>query len=107
VDLRISVESLRTAGTGLQAAGGRFATALEQFRAELAGHGEPWGTDDVGSLIGAAHAEVSDFAFECYADARDEVIASGEDLVGMAERYDVLEKDNLALMTAMDPAAGA
>lgn len=107
MDLRIDTDSIRTAGKQLQAAGERFGTALQQFQAELASHGEPWGTDDIGSLIGAAHAEVADYAFECYGDARDEVVASGQDLVGMAERYELLEQDNRALMTAMHPDLGA
>jgi hypothetical protein len=51
----------------------RFTQALSAFQAELEGYGRPWGEDDIGSLIGAAHDEVSAWAFDCYQSALEVV----------------------------------
>lgn len=85
VDIR--PDELENAGRRLSDVAARFGDALAAFQAEISGYGQPWGSDDIGSLIGAAHDEVSSFAFECYTAALDEITAAGEDLVGMAEGY--------------------
>ncbi|MFI5835450.1 hypothetical protein ACIA5A_17420 [Micromonospora sp. NPDC051300] len=85
--VEIDPEALGASGRALGGAATRFGQALTAFQAELAGFGRPWGSDDIGSLIGAAHDEVSAFAFECFDTALDEIAAAGVDLGEMATRY--------------------
>src|SRR3954471_2369160 len=83
----VDPERLSSSGSALQSVSARLAAELAPFQAELAGHGAPWGTDEIGSLIGAAHDEVSSYAFECYQDALDEIAAAGIDVVEIGTRY--------------------
>ncbi|WP_305785423.1 hypothetical protein [Symbioplanes lichenis] len=83
----IDPERLTASGAALQSVAARLSSELVAFRAELAGFGSPWGSDDIGSLIGAAHDEVSSWAFECYQDALEELAAAGADVVDMSVQY--------------------
>jgi hypothetical protein len=58
----IDPERLSASGAALQSVAARLSAELASFRSELAGFGAPWGSDDIGSLIGAAHDEVSAWA---------------------------------------------
>ncbi|WP_446218099.1 hypothetical protein [Micromonospora sp. IBHARD004] len=89
--LQIDPEGLSGSGRALEGAATRFTEALAAFRAELESFGRPWGSDDIGSLIGAAHDEVSAFAFDCFDSALQEIAAAGTDLTGMATRYAQVE----------------
>ena len=84
---RIDPERLSASGSALQSVASRLSAELASFRSELAAFGAPWGSDDIGSLIGAAHDEVSSWAFECYQDALDEIAAAGADVVDISARY--------------------
>jgi hypothetical protein len=83
----IDPERLSASGAALQSVASRLAAELAAFQTELAGFGAPWGSDDIGSLIGAAHDEVSSWAFECYQDALDEMASAGADVVDISARY--------------------
>ncbi|WFE38184.1 hypothetical protein [Micromonospora sp. WMMD998] len=91
MSVEVDPDALGASGLALGGAATRFGQALAAFRAELAGFGRPWGSDDIGSLIGAAHDEVSAFAFECFDTALDEIAAAGVDLGDMAARYAEIE----------------
>jgi len=92
--LLVDPEGLSTSGDALQQLANRFSQALTACQAQLRGFNQPWGNDDIGSLIGAAHDEVSSWAFECYQTALDELGAAGADLSGMAEQHTATEGDN-------------
>ena len=83
----VDPERLSAAGAALRTVASRLSGELSAFQAELAGFGAPWGSDDIGSLIGAAHDEVSSYAFECYQDALDEIAAAGADVVDIGMTY--------------------
>lgn len=78
---------LSASGSALQSVASRLSAELASFRAELSGFGAPWGTDEIGSLIGAAHDEVSSWAFECYQDALDEMASAGADVVDISAEH--------------------
>ncbi|GAB2571186.1 hypothetical protein Aab01nite_04940 [Paractinoplanes abujensis] len=78
---------LSASGSALQNVASRLSSELASFRSELAGFGAPWGNDDIGALIGAAHDEVSAWAFECYQDALDEMAAAGADVVEISVQH--------------------
>jgi len=90
----IDPERLSATGSALQGVASRLSSELASFRSELAGFGAPWGSDDIGSLIGAAHDEVSSWAFECYQDALDEMALAGADLVDIGAGYTEVDESN-------------
>ncbi len=84
---------LSESGAALQSVTSRLSSELASFRSELAGFGAPWGSDDIGSLIGAAHEEVSSWAFECYQDALDEMASAGADVVDISAQYTEVDEN--------------
>ena len=89
----IDPQRLSASGSALQSVASRLAAELASFRSELAGFGAPWGGDDIGSLIGAAHDEVSSWAFECYQDALDEMASAGADVVDISKLYTEVDEN--------------
>jgi hypothetical protein len=89
----IDPERLAASGSALRSVASRLSSALASFQSELAGFGAPWGSDEIGSLIGAAHDEVSSWAFECYQDALDEMASAGADVVDISARYTEVDED--------------
>ena len=89
----IDPERLSASGSALQGVAARLSAELASFQSELAGFGAPWGNDDIGSLIGAAHDEVSSWAFECYQDALDEMAAAGADVVDISAQYTEVDEN--------------
>lgn len=89
----VSPDDMDTAGKVLRDVATSFSEALTRFQAELNGFARPWGdNDDLGGIIGAAHDEVSEYAFECYQDALDEISSAGVDLSEHAEMYRIVEE---------------
>lgn len=91
--VQISTDVLRATGTGLGQVGDQLEQQLNALESELMSFGEPWGNDDIGSLIGIAYQEVVSWAFECLREVLNEIRQSGSDLGAMAERYDELEQN--------------
>lgn len=87
----VDAESFGESGRQLEQAATTFAEALSAFQSELEGFARPWGADDIGSLIGAAHDEVGNFAFECYGDALEEIANAGFDLSAAGDAYREVE----------------
>ena len=104
--LRINPEALDASGRQLQDVADRFAQALTAFQAELQSYGQPWGSDDIGSLIGAAHDEVSQYAFECYQEALDEIGAAGGDVGLMGRAHSETDQAGLEKFTTMQHSLG-
>ncbi|MBB5829187.1 MULTISPECIES: hypothetical protein [Micromonospora] len=90
--IEVDPDRLSGSGRALQDLATRFVGELAAFRGELAGFGRPWGSDDIGSLIGAAHDEVSAWAFECFDSALTEIGSAGVDLDEMGQRYAAVEQ---------------
>jgi hypothetical protein len=90
---RVEPAQLLASGSALQSVASRLSAELASFQSELSGFGAPWGSDDIGSLIGAAHDEVSSWAFECYQDALDEMAEAGADVVDMSAHYTEVDEN--------------
>jgi hypothetical protein len=99
--VEISPARLRASGGTLANVAARFDAELRALQADLAAFGQPWGGDEIGLLIGAAHEEVARFAFECYASVRDELGLMGLDLAEMAEAYEKAEAAILGRLNAL------
>ncbi len=83
----VNPDLLDSSGRQLTQAAARFTEALVAFQAELASFGQPWGQDDIGSLVGAAHDEVLAATVECHQSAYDEISAAGSDVSQMAAAH--------------------
>jgi hypothetical protein len=88
----VDPHALGSSGASLSQVAGEFAAALRAFQSELSGFGAPWGADEIGSLIGAAHEEVAQWAFECFEVAAEELGAAGFDVGDMATSYREVEE---------------
>ena len=84
--------AIRAGGDGIVATAGQLRERLASFQQELAGYGEPWGTDDLGTLIGTCYQAIADLAMEVYQDNLDELDAYGEDVGAMADTYEQAEQ---------------
>jgi hypothetical protein len=62
----VDPESLRRADLAVTNAVADADSMLGAFEAELAGFGEPWGADDLGSLIGEVYTGAYAMAMNCY-----------------------------------------
>ncbi|MEV4753797.1 hypothetical protein AB0J86_01590 [Micromonospora sp. NPDC049559] len=105
-DLSVDPDRLDESGRALEQVAARLGDALQAFQAELQGFGRPWGSDDIGSLIGVAHDEVSSYAFECYQSVLDEIASAGEDVSGMATLHRVNEAEIHRRFTSMHDSLG-
>jgi len=97
---------LRTGGDEVIGAAARFIGQLESFEAQMDGYGEPWGADEVGSLIGAAYTAVSAWVLDCIGVAAEEIGAAGSDLTQMADNYEQVEKDSADAMRSLQGMLG-
>ena len=90
--IQVDPDALASSGSGLERVAGDFGQAVTAFQEELAAFGQPWGNDEIGALIGAAHEAVAEFAFDCFATAIEEIGAAGVDLGVMAVTYREVEE---------------
>ncbi|SCE84220.1 hypothetical protein [Micromonospora mirobrigensis] len=93
MSLEIDPDQVRAAGTRLAEVGDRLATAVETVRARVAGYGQPWGGDMLGTLVGLSFPVVSDYLATCCEAVADEYQSSGEDLVALGEEMAAVEAD--------------
>ncbi|GAA4981023.1 hypothetical protein [Actinopolymorpha pittospori] len=103
---RIDWGVIRTAGGDL----GRLAGDLESLTQEteqlLAGFGEPWGSDDIGSLIGETCTICADKIFDLFDEVAAIMRTDAEDLGVMADNYQASQgKATATVQWAGDPLA--
>lgn len=63
--LDVDPERIRRSGSGIHSAAGQLRSDWEAFQAELSSHGEPWGQDMIGALIGGCYYAILEMATEC------------------------------------------
>jgi hypothetical protein len=85
--LNVQPDLIRRSGGGIRSAAQRLRAELEAFQGELAGFGEPWGDDDIGSLIGGCYQAVYEVAMECYTDNIGEMENEADGVNTMAATY--------------------
>jgi uncharacterized protein YukE len=99
--IEISPDALRGSGDQVRDVATRLAQELAALRADLEGFGQPWGADDIGSLIGAAYTEIAAYAMESYQSAQEELDSIGTDVSTMADRYAQTEEATSARFRAL------
>ncbi len=89
----IRPDSLRGSAEGIDQSVDRLAEAIEQFEARLQAFGDPWGGDEIGSLIGELYGLIHDMALTCF-ESNGEVLGEYADgLHVMADGLDQTETD--------------
>jgi phage-related minor tail protein len=90
---QVNTDSLRTSATGLDDVVDRFADTLEQFEATINGFGQPWGGDDVGSIIGELYLGIHDLAMTCFESNGELLGEFAHGLHTMADNFEATETE--------------
>jgi hypothetical protein len=102
----IDPDGIMRAGDGITTAAQVINREITQFQSELAGYGEPWGNDDIGSLIGMVYGVISDLAFETYSGNTEEIQQIGGLTRQMGQNYSDTEAGNTSGINAYKQALG-
>ncbi len=92
--MEIDPDSIARAGSDMLSAADRIHREVSTFQSELASYGEPWGADDLGSLIGMVYGVIEEIAMESYTGNAAEIedIANGTRIMGA--NYAATEETN-------------
>ncbi len=85
--MNVDPDGVAASGRLIGLSGKQLSAEVARLVAELSGFGEPWGDDDIGSLIGLAYNEIRDLTFEVLAGNIDEMLEHADDVQEMAEAY--------------------
>lgn len=88
----IDPDQIGSAGRGIRSSAERLRSEWATFQQELASYGEPWGNDDLGSLIGMLYQGVHELAADCYQDNASAIDADAERMNTMATNYRETER---------------
>jgi hypothetical protein len=83
----LDLQAMHGSGSGLQSAADQLNASIGGFQGQLGAFGEPWGNDDIGSLIGVAYTEIAQYIFDCLGTSADEIASAGADVVTMAQEF--------------------
>jgi hypothetical protein len=87
-DVDVDSESLRHGKINIGQSAQDTDAALAAFIAELESHGEPWGNDDLGSMIGLSYQGIFAAAMECFNSNLDVIDDYAASLGDAADEYD-------------------
>ncbi|WP_019632904.1 WXG100 family type VII secretion target [Actinomadura atramentaria] len=100
----VQPETLRAAGRELSAAGDRLAQEWSALKSTVEGMGQPWGGDDIGSIIGESYAAIEEQADESFGGAAEDLSAFGEKLAAMADNHENAEQAMVGDITSVSAA---
>jgi hypothetical protein len=86
-ETRVDAEQIKRGGEEVRTAAQGLRSQLQEFQQRLAAYGEPWGQDDIGSLIGGCYWEIYEMAMECYEDNIEEMEDHADRVGAMASTY--------------------
>jgi hypothetical protein len=92
----VAPEEIRAAADGIGGVVARLDEVLSQFEDKVLGFGRPWGTDDLGTLMGQCYLAIHDMAFHCYETNAATLDDFAGGLEAMADNYDAAEEDSLS-----------
>lgn len=93
--MQVSSIRLRKTAAELQAVADRLSQQAQAFQGEVESFGAPWGSDDIGMIIGAAHDAVFQAAIECFTTNAEEIQGRAEQIVAAAENHEKAEDANV------------
>ncbi|ACY96378.1 MULTISPECIES: WXG100 family type VII secretion target [Thermomonospora] len=100
-DYRIQAQSMRTAASELERAGERLAEQWKAMLAAVQGMGEPWGSDDIGMLIGMSYKAIEAQADESLTGVAEELGAMAEGLRRAADNHQKAEEKNIKAVSTV------
>jgi hypothetical protein len=86
-ELQVDPEDIHRAGAGIATSAQALQAKVQSFQSELQGFGEPWGNDDIGSLIGMCYQAIYEAAMECFGANIGELLGDAEGVKSMAATY--------------------
>lgn len=101
--ITVTPESMQQAGTQIAGVADEMAAGLEGLRSTITGSGNPWGSDEPGTVFGSIYAAVLGKAFTAIASHVAQVRYAGQALQQQARDYDQTE---LAIADGFRGAAG-
>ena len=87
-EMEVDSESMRRAQLQIGNSTQETDAALSAFIGELDSYGQPWGNDELGSLIGLSYQGIYEAAMECFASNLDEIDDYAERLGEAAAELD-------------------
>jgi hypothetical protein len=93
-ELGFHSERIQRSGEGIDASAQQMKARLQTFMSELNGHGQPWGNDDLGSLIGMCYQAICEVAMESYDDNVTDLQGHGKGVTVMGANYASGEEKN-------------
>ena len=89
--MTVTPETMAQDGQSLIQVAQDMSTGLSGLQSTVQGDGNPWGSDEQGSLFGSAYQLVLGNAFTAIASHVDQVSYAGQALVAQAGGYDQVE----------------
>jgi hypothetical protein len=105
--IRVDVVALRTASASFGATGQQLGTSVTGLDGTVTGSGNPWGSDEGGSIFGAVYVEVLTHALDCYRSMADQLLETSENLSYEADAYEQIETENADLFNRMELPGGS
>jgi hypothetical protein len=93
-EIRHSAARIRSAGSAMKVSADDFGATVQAFEAEVKGHGQPWGNDTIGQLIGVAHQVVFEAALNCFRSNHEVLHEHARNLTTMADVHAATELGN-------------
>ncbi len=101
MNLEIDILGLRESDYRIGAAIVDLDSTLDRFETEMAAHGEPWGGDELGVLIGDMYIAALAMAINCFNSNLDTMDAYTARLTAAADWYENAEASSVEAAAAM------
>jgi hypothetical protein len=92
----VDPDGIGESGAGIGSAADQAKSHIHALQSDLAQYGEPWGNDDVGSLIGMCYDVIAGLAMDSYQTNIDGLARFAEGVKSMADSYRQAEDANTA-----------
>ena len=100
----VTPEAMLADGQAMSNLAEDMSTGLQGLQNTVQGDGNPWGSDEQGSLFGQVYQLVLGKAFEAIASHVQQVGYAGQGLAAQASGYDRVETGNSQQLRAIRPA---
>jgi hypothetical protein len=93
-ELNVDPDQIQRSGAQISSAAEQMQGHISAFQRELAGYGQPWGHDMVGSLIGGCYQAISGAAMKSFTGNTRVLSVHGQRVQAMASVYRDTEQVN-------------
>jgi hypothetical protein len=99
----VTPEAMLADGQQLSQVAEEMSTGLQGLQSTIQGDGNPWGTDEQGSIFGQLYQLVLGKAFEAIVSHVQQVGYAGQALAAQASGYDQVETGNSRQLRQLGP----